>query len=323
MTEGGKIMNPAQATTGRIFNIQKYSIYDGDGVRTLIFMKGCNIRCPWCANPEGISRAYQVMISQDKCVDCGKCADVCPTGVHSMRANSSGQPRHHLNRTADCVGCRKCETACPSGALDVVGQGMTVEELMEIVMQDYPFYMASGGGVTLSGGEMSLQTDFAVELLTACKRMMINTAVETQGTTLKSHYSRLAAVTDLFLFDIKHIDTQQHNALFGIGNENIRRNLEHLVNLGANIVIRMPLIRGYNDSYDAVTNAIHYVQTLAQRGNIKRIDILPYHQLGRKKYERLGMIYPIKNDPSYSQEELHRLETFFSGFDIDIQLVRH
>ncbi len=169
---------------------------------------------------------------------------------------------------------------------------MTVTELMDIIMQDYPFYVSSSGGVTLSGGEMSLQTDFA-------------------------------AVTDLFLFDIKHIDTQQHKALFGIENENIRRNLEHLVRLGADIVIRMPLVRGYNDSYDAVTSTIHYVQTLAEHGNIRRIDVLPYHQLGRKKYERLGMIYPIENDPSYSQEELHRLEMFFSGFDIDIRLVRH
>ncbi len=323
MTEGGRSMESAQTTTGRIFNIQKYSIYDGDGVRTLIFMKGCNIRCPWCANPEGISSAYQLMISQDKCVNCGKCVDVCPTGVHRMQADNSGQQRHHLDRTANCIGCRKCETVCLSGALDVIGQEMTVTELMEIIMQDYPFYVSSGGGVTLSGGEMSLQTDFAVELLTACKRMMINTAVETQGTTLKSHYSKLAAVTDLFLFDIKHIDTQQHKALFGIGNENIRRNLEHLVRLGADIVIRMPLVRGYNDSYDAVTSTIHYVQTLAEHGNIRRIDVLPYHQLGRKKYERLGMIYPIENDPSYSQEELNRLEMFFSGFDIDIRLVRH
>ncbi|MBA5205636.1 choline TMA-lyase-activating enzyme [Pectobacterium aroidearum] len=316
-------MQHAQKTTGRLFNIQKYSIYDGEGVRTLIFMKGCNIRCPWCANPEGISNAYQIMFSQDKCIDCGKCAEVCPTAVHRMQADSSGQWHHHLDRTADCIGCRKCETACLSGALDVIGQEMTVTELMEIIMQDYPFYLSSGGGVTLSGGEMSLQTDFAVDLLTACKRMMIHTAVETQGTTLKSHYSRLAAVTDLFLFDIKHIDTQQHKALFGVGNENIRRNLEHLVGLGADIVIRMPLVRGYNDSYDAVTDAIHYVQTLAQRGNIQRIDVLPYHQLGRKKYDRLGMIYPINEDPSYNEEELNRLETFFNEFDFDIRLVRH
>ncbi|ATY92235.1 choline TMA-lyase-activating enzyme [Pectobacterium atrosepticum] len=316
-------MEPAKDITGRIFNIQKYSIYDGDGVRTLIFMKGCNIRCPWCANPEGIRRAYQILFSPDKCLHCGKCAEAYPRGIHTLIADECGSRFHHIDRTVQCTGCRKCEVACPSNALDIVGKDMTVAELMAVIMQDYSFYQSSGGGVTLSGGEVSLQTDFAVALLQACKQKMINTAVETQGTTSISHYDQLAAVTDMFLFDIKHIDTNQHKALFGIGNENIRRNLEHLVELGANIVIRMPLVRGYNDSYDAIMGAIHYVKKLAKRGNVRRIDILPYHQLGRKKYERLGMIYPIKADPSYNEEELNRLDAFFDEFDFDIQLVRH
>ncbi|MBW7981259.1 choline TMA-lyase-activating enzyme [Enterobacillus tribolii] len=316
-------MGTAQEIKGRIFNIQKYSIYDGDGIRTLIFFKGCNLRCPWCSNPEGLSGEFQVMYSRDKCIDCGRCADVCPSGIHVMRAGADGQLRHHIDRSKSCIGCRRCEEACLGDALDIVGRDVSVAELMDIIMQDYDFYLSSGGGVTIGGGEMSLQTDFAVALFSECKKMMINTAVETQGTTSLANYQKLAPVTDTFLFDIKQIDTRQHHAMLGIGNEGIRRNVEWLVDNGAHVVIRMPLIRGYNDSWDAITGAIRYVMDLARRGNISRIDMLPYHQLGRKKYERLDMIYPIDIDPGYRPEELDRLEAFFRTFDFDIRLVRH
>ncbi|SUC13614.1 propanediol utilization protein (dehydratase activating enzyme) [Proteus vulgaris] len=316
-------MEMAAEIRGRIFNIQKYSIYDGDGIRTLVFLKGCNIRCPWCSNPEGLSSEFQVMYSHDKCVDCGKCVDVCPAGVHYMTTNESGKQVHRVDRAVDCIGCRKCEEICISDALDIMGKDVSVSELMKIIMQDYDFYISSGGGVTIGGGEMSLQTDFAVALLRECKKMMINTAVETQATTNVANYEKLAEVVDQFLIDIKHIDTAQHKALFGVGNENVRRNLERLMDLGANVVIRMPLVRGYNDSYDAITGAINYAMELSKRGNIQRIDLLPYHQFGRNKYEKLEMIYPIKNDPSYTPEELDSLEAFFKKFDFDIRLVRH
>ncbi|CRL61863.1 Benzylsuccinate synthase activating enzyme [Proteus vulgaris] len=263
------------------------------------------------------------MYSHDKCVDCGKCVDVCPAGVHYMTTNESGKQVHRVDRAVDCIGCRKCEEVCISDALDIMGKDVSVSELMKIIMQDYDFYISSGGGVTIGGGEMSLQTDFAVALLRECKKMMINTAVETQATTNVANYEKLAEVVDQFLIDIKHIDTAQHKALFGVGNENVRRNLERLMDLGANVVIRMPLVRGYNDSYDAITGAINYAMELSKRGNIQRIDILPYHQFGRNKYEKLEMIYPIKNDPSYTPEELDSLEAFFKKFDFDIRLVRH
>ena len=264
------MMNAATEIKGRIFNIQKYSIYDGDGIRTLIFLKGCNIRCPWCANPEGLSSQFQVMFSHDKCVGCGKCVDVCPAGIHYMTTNEQGEAVHRVNRSIDCIGCRKCEEVCISDALDIMGKDVTVSEMMEIIMQDYDFYISSGGGVTIGGGEMSLQTDFAVELLRECKKMMINTAIETQGTTSLANYEKLAEVVDLFLFDVKHIDTVEHKNLFGIGNENVRRNLERLMELGANVVMRMPLVRGYNDSFDAITGAIEYAMELSKRGNLSR-----------------------------------------------------
>lgn len=311
-----------QELTGRIFNIQKYSIYDGDGIRTLVFFKGCNMRCPWCSNPEGLNSQFQVMFSHDKCINCGDCVSVCPVGIHYLE-DQGGEKRHFVDRHKECIGCRKCEEICTQGALDIVGKDVTVSELMEIIMQDYDFYLSSGGGVTIGGGEMSLQTDFAVALFSECKKMMINTAVETQGSTSLANYQKLASVTDTFLFDIKHINSDQHKALFGIGNEGIRRNLEWLVDFGANVIIRIPLVRGYNDSWNAITGVIEYVQKLSKRGTISRIDILPYHQLGRKKYEHLDMPYPITDNPSYTSEELDHLEKFFTQFDFNIRLVRH
>jgi len=308
---------------GRIFNIQKYSIYDGDGIRTLIFFKGCNIRCAWCANPEGISSAYQVMFAKDKCVNCGKCVEVCPAQIHELTIDSQGNPIHQVNRELDCIGCRKCEEVCIGGALDIMGKDMSVAELMAIIMQDYDFYLASGGGVTLGGGELSLQADFAVALLTECKKQGINTAIETNGMTALSNYEKLASCTDLFLFDVKHIDTQQHKALFGIGNEAVKRNLERLIALNANIVIRIPLIREHNDSYDAITGVIHYVMNLANQGVIRRIDILPYHQFGKNKYHKLDMPYLMPSNLAYTPDELDKLELFLAGFDFDIRLVRH
>lgn len=150
-------MSANKELSGRIFNIQKYSIYDGDGIRTLIFFKGCNLRCPWCANPEGLSSQFQVMFSQDKCINCGDCVNVCPAGIH-YRAEVNGEMKHFVNRNKDCIGCRKCEEICTQNALDIMGKDVTVSELMEIIMQDYDFYVSSGGGVTIGGGEMSLQT---------------------------------------------------------------------------------------------------------------------------------------------------------------------
>lgn len=308
---------------GKIFNIQKYSIYDGYGIRTLIFLKGCNMTCDWCSNPEGLKSDFQIMYSQDKCTDCGKCAEVCPAGIFYMLPDENGKSRHHVDRTLTCNGCNKCVESCLYDAISVVGQRMTVQETMDVIMQDYDFYQSSGGGVTLGGGEMSLQTDFAVDLLKACKNMMINTAVETNGSTHMSNYERLAPYTDLFLYDIKHIDSQAHEEILGIGNEGILRNLERLVDLNANIVVRMPILKGVNDSYSAITGAIEYVANLAKKGNISHIEFLPYHQFGRNKYEKLGMIYPVKEDPSYTPEELDKMAAFFDSFDFDIRLVKH
>ncbi len=310
-------------STGRIFNIQKYSIFDGNGIRTLIFFKGCNLRCEWCANPEGLDFGYQVMYSDNKCSHCGNCVDVCPAGVHESLQLPNGEIKHIINHSKTCIGCRECEKVCVGRAIDIVGKDYTVEELMEIIMQDYDFYITSNGGVTLGGGEVSLQTDFAVELLSACKKQQIHTAIETQGTTPLKNFKKLATCTDLFLFDIKEIDTRKHKKLLGIKNNQVKKNLEYLVDVGAHIIIRIPIIKGYNDSHESMAEAFNYVMSLAEKGNIEKIEVLPYHPFGKPKYEKLGMIYPISDHISYTEKELNGFEQFFKGFNFKIRLIRH
>ncbi|MGL4861215.1 MAG: choline TMA-lyase-activating enzyme [Enterobacteriaceae bacterium] len=308
---------------GKVFNIQKYSIYDGDGTRTVVFLKGCNWRCAWCSNPEGLESPPQVMYSPQNCTNCGQCIDVCPVNIHYAVRNERGFREHRINRDIDCVGCMKCEEICCTDALHIVGRTMTVEQVMDVVMQDVAFYRTSGGGMTLGGGEATLQIDFVLELMQECKRRMIHTAIETNGSTSLQNYERLAECTDLFLYDLKHIDTHEHKKLLGVGNEAVLRNLERLVELQARVIIRIPIIKGWNDSYSAITGIIEYVMNLAKKGGIERIEFLPYHQFGKNKYAMLDMIYPVEGDPSYSAQELEKLVAFFNTFDFDIRLVKH
>ena len=187
-----------------IFNTQKYNVYDGPGIRTLIFFKGCPLRCKWCANPEGLQHKVQVMFKQDVCVNCGKCVAVCPVGIHQI---SKEELRHVVDRNIQCVGCRKCLEVCPTRALQIMGEEKTISELLEIVKEDKTFYEQSGGGVTLGGGEVTMQPEAAISLLQACKLDGINTAIETCGYTKKEDLLRIAEFVDLFLFDIKQFNS--------------------------------------------------------------------------------------------------------------------
>ena len=201
-----------------IFNIQKYNMHDGPGVRTLVFFKGCPLRCKWCANPEGLLRKTQVMFKSDVCVSCGACVPVCPVGIHQM-----GPDGHFVDRSIDCVGCRACEDACLYNAIDICGETKTISELMEVVREDRGFYDVSGGGVTLGGGECTAQPEAALSLLQAAKQEGINTAIETCGYCKKETILKLAEFVDLFLFDIKHFDSDRHSELTGVRNEIIPR----------------------------------------------------------------------------------------------------
>ncbi|AFQ46200.1 glycyl-radical enzyme activator family protein [Desulfosporosinus meridiei DSM 13257] len=314
----------------KIFNVQKYSIYDGPGVRTLIFFKGCPLRCKWCSNPEGLERKYQVMFKEDLCIDCGLCITECPVQIHyfqdegeKLRQPKPKTTRHRVNRSIDCIGCRKCETVCPKQALSIVGSDKTISEVLEIIQQDMLFYLSSGGGVTLGGGEVTAQPEFATNLLTECKRLGIHTAIETSGYVKLDSLLMIAQFTDLFLYDIKHIDSDRHHELTGVRNERILDNLRELVRRGFNVKVRMPLLKGLNDSEETIVKTLEYLKPFKNYRNFQGVDLLPYHKLGINKYKQLDMSYSITEDLSYKPEELDKIEELIKGYDFQVEVIRH
>lgn len=302
-----------------VFNVQKYNVHDGPGIRTMVFLKGCPLRCQWCSNPEGISHKYQVMYKESLCTDCGACVDVCPLGIHYMDENGE----HQVDREKICNGCRKCVDVCPMSALNISGEIRTIPDLMEIIHEDDAFYEMSGGGVTLSGGECTAQPEAALALLKACKEDGINTAIETCGHTRMDRLFAIAEYVDWFLFDLKHMDPVRHNELTGISNERILANLQELLRLGHDVFVRMPMLKGINSSREEIHAIIEFLLPYKDLPNFHGIDLLPYHKLGVNKYGQLGMEYPIDGDPSLTSAELDQIESWITEYEFPVQVVCH
>jgi len=303
-----------------IFNIQKYNMYDGPGVRTIVFFKGCPLRCKWCSNPESQKKKHQVLFKESLCVNCGACVSVCPTGVHRLSPDTGA---HEFVKGSECIGCRKCEEACLQSALSVVGDVKTISELLEIVEEDRSFYEMSGGGLTLGGGEALMQPDAAANLMMVCKQVGINTAIETCGYAKPEALMKVAEFTDLFLFDMKHMDSDRHHELTGVRNEMILSNLKTLLDNRHNVQIRMPLLKGVNDSEGEIRALIDFLMPYRDYKNFKGIDLLPYHKMGVNKYKQLGWDYPIQGDPSLSDADLDRIESWIKNSDFPVTVVRH
>lgn len=318
-------MNSLTGMTERkaaIFNIQKYNVYDGPGIRTLIFFKGCPLRCKWCANPEGMKRSMQIMFKKNNCVNCGKCVNVCPQGLHVF---SKEEYRHVVDRSKQCIGCHKCVDVCPTRALEQVGEDRTISELLDIIKEDRVFYENSGGGVTLGGGEVTAQPEAAVSLLQACQREGINTAIETCGYTRKEDMARIAEFVDLFLYDIKQVDTFKHNRWTGVHNERILDNLEMLLHNRCNVKIRMPLIHGANTSPEDIQMVIDFLTPYKEYKNLKGVDLLPYHKMGTAKYPQLDMDYPMdrEEDAVVPEDVLRRIENQFLTNGFEVHIIQH
>ena len=261
-------------------------------MRTVVFFKGCPLRCRWCHSPETQSQEPEVLVSSDRCIRCGACVTACEAGA--ARLGPAG-PR--TNRVL-CHGCVSCAVCCPTGARVVVGEWMDAETVMDVVRRDVPFYDASGGGATFSGGEPLLQVDLLEALLERCRTERIHAAVETCGHVDPQAVRRVSRYSPLFLFDLKLAGADQHRRTTGASNSTILRNLRDLAMSGADIVVRYPLIPGINDSAGEVLA----VGRLAASVGVRRIDVLPYHRAGLAKYDRLDRPYTLGDIPEASAE---------------------
>jgi len=285
-------------TRGLVFDIQRYSIHDGPGIRTVVFLKGCPLRCKWCSNPESQDTKPQIFYVKSRCIGCGICEKNCPNkevklgndglGIDWKTANSGD-----LSWTDDC----------PTGALGIKGISMSTKEVFDIVMKDEVFYRQSGGGVTLSGGEPLIQSQFALELLKMLHDAGISTAIETTGYVDKKVLMDIAPYTDLFLYDLKHWDDDEHKKWTGVSNKIIKKNLKILADAGANIMVRTPLIPEVNDSDESIKN----IMEILKEYGIKKFAVLPFHQYGSGKYTSCGMPYEMQDAKPHSEEQIEKI----------------
>jgi len=291
---------------GNILEVKRFAVHDGPGVRTTLFLKGCPLHCLWCHNPEGIASQPQLAYYAHKCINCGECVAVCPTGAHTLENG-----KHVFDRTK-CRACGKCESVCLGKALRFYGEKVTVAEALELTLEDRDFFGVDGG-VTLSGGEPLIQSAFCYELLKALKREKVNTAVDTCCCVEWSAVAKVLPVTDWFLVDFKHPDSATHRRLTGQGNEQILANLRGLSEEGARIEVRIPLVPGCNDSEKDLRAAGEILGKL----HIERVKVLPYHDMARSKYVALGMPDTMPQVELPDDAALHRAVAILQKFDVN------
>jgi pyruvate formate lyase activating enzyme len=281
--------------TGTVFNIQRFCVNDGPGIRTTVFLKGCPLHCAWCHNPESISPEKELLIRNDRCIRCGSCAEVCEH--HAPHQTENGV----TTTLGECVQCGRCVEVCYAEARSIVGAEMTTESVLREIMKDVVFFDQSGGGATFSGGEPFLQHEFLLSLVQACKENNIHTAVDTSGYTLPEILKCVSPFVDLFLYDIKTIDDGKHRAFTGVSNEVIKKNIKNLIDWGKNTIIRVPLIPGLNDDIQSISGIGKFAASMRM---IEEIHILPYHKTGIEKYHRLGKKYIGDFPPSQPPEQI-------------------
>lgn len=267
---------------GLVFDIKRYAINDGPGIRVSVFLKGCNLRCDWCHNPEGISPIIERMYTQSRCIGCGSCVEVCPTGALTMT------PAGIVTDWEKCVAPLPgyCTSACPSRAMELSGKQMTVAGIMDVFEKERVFMEQSGGGVTFSGGEPLLQPEFLWQMLVEAGRRGFHRAVDTAGNVRRSTLLKIARETDLFLYDLKMIDDQKHQKYTGVSNRMILNNLRELSQTGKAIIIRIPLIGSVNDSEEDARASADFLRSLPEP--IREIHLLPYHAIAQPKFSKLG-----------------------------------
>lgn len=303
---------------GTVFDIKRFAVHDGPGIRTSVFLKGCPLHCPWCHNPEGLSPQPQLIFTPEKCIGCGGCVQVCPRGAHRL---VNGRHRLDWDRVdpRQCADCGACVEGCYAGALRLAGRRTTVAEVMDEVLRDRPFYESSGGGITLSGGEPLAQEGFCEGLLRAARSEGIHTALNTTGCASWTQVAALLPFLGLVLYDLKHMDRERHIALTGMSNEPILDNLRRLDAAGQAIWIRVPLIPGWNDE---ASNFHALGQFLSSLKHIQRMEILRYHRLAGSKYGQIGRAYRLHGLPSPSEEHAELRREILLSYGLKHILIR-
>lgn len=296
--------------SGAIFDIQRYSLHDGPGIRTVVFLKSCPLACVWCANPESQNALPELMLTSSPCLACCECERACPRKAIAIEPSSNGNPGPVIDWDV-CDDCLRCASACVTGTLTGVGQVRSTQEILETIRLDQPFYTRSGGGVTLSGGEPTAQADFARAILEGCKRLGIHTVVETSGMCPWESLASLLPGTDLIYFDVKHLDPLAHERHTGKPNARILANLKHLVVEPVETIVRLPLVPGFNDDDDHLSLLAAFITTLERR---LAIQLIPFHQLGSAKYQRLGRSYALRSLRPVDQEQLDERKEFLRSF---------
>ena len=301
-----------KSVKGLVFNIQKYSIHDGPGIRTVVFLKGCPLKCEWCSNPESIQSDIEIMHNSQICMLCKQCISVCT--INALKLDEENQ-FIDINRIL-CNRCGKCVEICPYGALTLAGRYMSVEEVLQEVKKDILFYRKSGGGITLSGGEPGSQPDFSEAILKSVYSMGIHTAIETCGYYSYEILKRLAKWTDLFLYDIKHLDDLKHVHGIGFSNKLILNNFRKLIKNGASVIVRIPVIPGFNATKEDMRLICQF---LSKIDGSKEIHLLPYHRLGDSKVISLGKAKKMERKP-LPRKELLDLKEVVAQFGFEVQI---
>ena len=292
---------------GLIFNIQKFSIHDGPGIRTTVFFKGCPLKCKWCSNPESQLHKLQILYDFEKCAHCKKCLLNCPKQAITEKEN------HMIFNHDKCIGCLQCVNHCPTKALSHEGDFKEIQEIVDVCMQDIDFYEESNGGVTISGGEGMEQPEFLEELVLSLKEKNLHVAIETTGYIQKETFQKLAPLFDLLLFDVKHYDRLQHFEGTGVYNDLIVENLQWAIQHQLNVLPRIPVIPDFNDSLEDAKG----ISELLKASNIQKVQLLPFHQFGEKKYDLLNKEYTLKTYQAYHEEDLKDYQQIFLDKGID------
>ena len=296
---------------GLVSRIQRYSIKDGPGIRTTVFLKGCSMRCEWCCNPELINPHPEILKDQKVCIHCGECFHTCPED-----AIYEDHDEYIIDHTV-CTACGICVEVCPVGAYELIGRSLSVDELAMELMKDRIFYEVSGGGVTFSGGEPTLQYGFVRKVAKELKVGHIHVALDTCGNVPWENLQSLMDVVDLVLYDIKLADNEKHARFTGASNEVIKQNAEKLSDAGVAMIIRYPLLPGINDTIEELEEIANFIEELE---TVKQVDILPYHKMGVGKYRMLGRAYCLERLKPPDRDQLEQLREIIQahGFKVTI-----